>query len=283
MSLDNVKFRRPVRARRPAALRARDDPGPGPHLPDARARLRRRPAGGRGGDAGARGGPVTAPASTPPRSSTPAPSSASDVEVGPWAIVGPDGRGRRPLPHRAARHAASATCGSAPACSIGDGTHARRRPAGPQVSRRGDLGRDRRRHRHPRVLHHQPRHHGHRSHRDRRQLLPHDLRARGARLPRRRRRRSSPTPPSWPGTSRCRTAPSSAGSTRSTSSSPSASTPSSAAASRVNQDIPPYVKAVGNPIELYGLNTVGLQRAGVRAETVAGAQARLPARSSTPT
>ena len=31
---------------------------------------------------------------------------------------------------------------------------------------------------------------------------------------------------------------------------------------RVNQDIPPFVKAVGNPMELYGLNTVGLQRAG---------------------
>ena len=31
--------------------------------------------------------------------------------------------------------------------------------------------------------------------------------------------------------------------------------------SRVSQDIPPYVKAVGNPIELYGLNTIGLQRA----------------------
>lgn len=38
--------------------------------------------------------------------------------------------------------------------------------------------------------------------------------------------------------------------------------------SRVNQDIPPYVKAVGNPIELYGLNTIGLQRAGFDAETV---------------
>lgn len=31
--------------------------------------------------------------------------------------------------------------------------------------------------------------------------------------------------------------------------------------SRVNQDIPPYVKAVGNPMELYGLNSIGLQRA----------------------
>ena len=38
--------------------------------------------------------------------------------------------------------------------------------------------------------------------------------------------------------------------------------------SRVNQDIPPFVKAVGNPVELYGLNTVGLQRAGLSEDTV---------------
>lgn len=38
--------------------------------------------------------------------------------------------------------------------------------------------------------------------------------------------------------------------------------------SRVNQDIPPYVKAVGNPIGLYGLNSIGLQRAGFPADTV---------------
>ncbi len=31
--------------------------------------------------------------------------------------------------------------------------------------------------------------------------------------------------------------------------------------SRVNQDVPPYTKAVGNPVHLYGLNSVGLQRA----------------------
>ena len=30
--------------------------------------------------------------------------------------------------------------------------------------------------------------------------------------------------------------------------------------SRISQDVPPYVKAVGNPIKLYGLNSVGLQR-----------------------
>jgi UDP-N-acetylglucosamine acyltransferase len=32
--------------------------------------------------------------------------------------------------------------------------------------------------------------------------------------------------------------------------------------SRVPKDIPPYIKAVGNPVKLYGLNTVGLQRNG---------------------
>jgi len=32
--------------------------------------------------------------------------------------------------------------------------------------------------------------------------------------------------------------------------------------SRVNQDVPPFTRAVGNPVHLYGLNSVGLQRAG---------------------
>lgn len=36
--------------------------------------------------------------------------------------------------------------------------------------------------------------------------------------------------------------------------------------SRVNQDVPPYTKAVGNPVHLYGLNSVGLQRAGFSGE-----------------
>lgn len=38
---------------------------------------------------------------------------------------------------------------------------------------------------------------------------------------------------------------------------------------RVNQDIPPYVKAVGNPMKLYGLNAIGLQRAGFSPPTLA--------------
>lgn len=33
--------------------------------------------------------------------------------------------------------------------------------------------------------------------------------------------------------------------------------------SRISKDVPPYVKANGNPIRLYGLNKVGLQRNGV--------------------
>jgi UDP-N-acetylglucosamine acyltransferase len=37
-------------------------------------------------------------------------------------------------------------------------------------------------------------------------------------------------------------------------------------ASRVNQDVPPYTKAAGNPVHLYGLNSVGLQRAGFSPE-----------------
>ncbi len=36
--------------------------------------------------------------------------------------------------------------------------------------------------------------------------------------------------------------------------------------SRVNQDVPPFTKAVGNPVHLYGLNSVGLQRAGFSPE-----------------
>lgn len=36
--------------------------------------------------------------------------------------------------------------------------------------------------------------------------------------------------------------------------------------SRVAKDVPPYVKAVGNPIKLYGLNSVGLERNGFSEE-----------------
>jgi UDP-N-acetylglucosamine acyltransferase len=37
-------------------------------------------------------------------------------------------------------------------------------------------------------------------------------------------------------------------------------------ASRVNQDVPPFTKAAGNPVHLYGLNSVGLTRAGFTPE-----------------
>lgn len=38
--------------------------------------------------------------------------------------------------------------------------------------------------------------------------------------------------------------------------------------SRVSKDIPPFLKAVGNPVKLYGLNTVGLQRNGMDDTTI---------------
>jgi UDP-N-acetylglucosamine acyltransferase len=38
--------------------------------------------------------------------------------------------------------------------------------------------------------------------------------------------------------------------------------------SRVSKDIPPFLKAVGNPVRLYGLNTVGLQRSGMDEPTI---------------
>src|SRR5688572_9304149 len=39
-------------------------------------------------------------------------------------------------------------------------------------------------------------------------------------------------------------------------------------ASRVAKDVPPYTKAVGNPVKLYGLNSVGLQRNGFPEDVV---------------
>jgi UDP-N-acetylglucosamine acyltransferase len=38
--------------------------------------------------------------------------------------------------------------------------------------------------------------------------------------------------------------------------------------SRVSKDIPPFLKAVGNPVKLYGLNTIGLQRGGMDEATI---------------
>lgn len=38
--------------------------------------------------------------------------------------------------------------------------------------------------------------------------------------------------------------------------------------SRVAQDVPPFVKAVGNPVRLFGLNTVGMERRGIGEDVV---------------
>jgi UDP-N-acetylglucosamine acyltransferase len=39
--------------------------------------------------------------------------------------------------------------------------------------------------------------------------------------------------------------------------------------SRVQKDVPPFVKAVGNPMQLFGLNSVGLRRRGFSDEVIA--------------
>lgn len=36
----------------------------------------------------------------------------------------------------------------------------------------------------------------------------------------------------------------------------------------MSKDIPPFLKAVGNPVKLYGLNSVGLRRSGFSEEVV---------------
>ena len=38
--------------------------------------------------------------------------------------------------------------------------------------------------------------------------------------------------------------------------------------SRVAKDVPPFLKAVGNPVKLYGLNSIGLQRRGFTEDTL---------------
>ncbi len=110
-------------------------------------------------------------------------SSGVDVEVGPWV----HGRSRRRAwaidcrlgPRATLRAARAARSGR----ERGRGHDAGRRPAGLKFSGEetwveigaGTLIRE--------YSHHQPRHHRHRAHGRGGQLLPHDLRARGARLP----------------------------------------------------------------------------------------------------
>ena len=38
--------------------------------------------------------------------------------------------------------------------------------------------------------------------------------------------------------------------------------------SRISQDVPPFARAVGNPLKLYGLNSIGLQRAGMNEDVI---------------
>ena len=158
MSLDNVKWRRPVK--------------PGDQLRfelevvqvrGTMCKMQRRREGGRrgrcrGGDgarwcatdddahpsdrASSRRAPSSAPTSRSARSR----SSARAATIGDGCVIA------------RARDARAQRAASAPSVKVGIGTRARRRPAGSQVQGRGHDGRDRRRHDDPRVRDDQPRH-----------------------------------------------------------------------------------------------------------------------------
>ena len=149
--------------------------------------VRGRAGGGRGGNDGERGGPVS---SHPPHGARSIPTAqlGEGVEIGPFAIIGPQvtvgdrcqlAAHARAGAQRAARRAD---------VKVGDGAVLGGDPQDLKYQGRRDLGRGRRRHHHPRVLHDQPRHGGDGQDHRRRALLHHDLRARRARLPHGRRR-----------------------------------------------------------------------------------------------
>ena len=225
----------------------------------------------------ARGGPVSSPhppdgdgrprraARARTSRSAPSPSSGPTSSIGDRCRIGParhPGAQRPPRRRRVGRRRAPSSAGDA---------------AGPQVQGRGDLGRGRRGHGHPRVRHGQSRH-----------------------------RRHAAGPSSARGASSCRyvhvahdchigdgviiaNATQIAGHVtihdhailsglvavhQFVTIGAYAFVAAAPASTRTSR---PYVKAVGNPMELYGLNTIGLQRAGFAAGDHRRAEARLPA------
>ena len=142
---------------------------------------------------------------------------------------------------------------------VGIGHDPRRRPAGPQVQGRAHDRRDRRRHDDSRVHDDQSRHHAVVQDDGREELLHHVVRASRARLSRRRRR----DPREQRAARRARHGGEKAiiaGATAVHQFVQIGQYAFVGGCSRVSKDVPPFVKAVGNPIKLYGLNSVGLQR-----------------------
>ena len=233
--------------------------------------------GVRGGDGRDGARPMSATASTRRRSSVRTRSIGANVEIG--AVRHRRARGARSATaasSRRARHS-SATSASAANVKVGSGTVLGGDPQDLKFKGEHTTVGDRRGHDDPRVHDDQSRHDAVVQDDGRPELLHHVVRAPRARLPRRRRRD--------PREQRAARGARHASATR------RSSRASSAAhqfvkigqyafiggCSRVSQDVPPFVKAVGNPIKLYGLNSVGLQRNGFPEEVRARAQARVPA------
>ena len=270
MSLDNVKFRRPVLPGDQLRCELEMLQNRGPDLPDEGRGVRGRQRGGRGGDDGARGGSVTTVIH---------PTAIVDPvgRAGPRASRSARGRWSGPSVHRWATAAASARArGSQRNVRLGRGRAASATARSSAATRRTSSSRARR-----------P---GSRSgdgtiireystinrgtsatYRTvgRRALLHHDVRAPRARLPRRRRRHHRQRHPAARATSPSTTGRSLSGLNAIHQFVTIGTYAFVGGGSRVNQDIPPYVKAVGNPMELYGLNSIGLQRAGFSGETIA--------------
>ena len=280
MSLDNVKLRRPVKPGDQLRFELELVQIRGTDVQDERRREGRRRGRVRGGD----GAPWCATnerrtlaihptAIVSPRCAR----SATNVEIGAFAIVG-DGLHRRRRLRRSRRaRRSSGTSRSAPNVKVGIGTIARRRSAGSQVQGRAHVGRDRRRHAIREYTHDQPRH-GAVVQDDGREGTVSSCRTCISRTTVTwATASSSRTGRSSPGTSRSRSGRSSRGSSAVHQFVTIGRHSFIGGCSRVAKDVPPFMKAVGNPVKLYGLNSVGLQRSGFPDETCARAEARVPA------
>ena len=125
---------------------------------------------------------------------------------------------------------------------------------------------DRRRHDDPRVHDDQPRHDAVVQDDGGEELLPHVVRAPGARLPHRRRRDHLERHAARRARHDRRRRRSLRGLVAVHQFATIGGYSFIGGCSRVAKDVPPYVKAVGNPIKLYGLNSVGLERNGIPEE-----------------
>ena len=160
MSLDNVKFRRPVLPGDQLRCEVEMLQFRGRTCRMKGVALRGWPGRGGGGNDGAGGGPVTTvdPPDGARRSRRRA--GRRTWRSGPFAIVGPQRDRRRPLPHRPRARRWSATCGWRPTCGSGEGSILGGDPQ--DLKYQGEetwveVGDG---HHHPGVLHHQPGHHG---------------------------------------------------------------------------------------------------------------------------